>query len=132
MKLTWGLQSWTLGIVHNCSWPIVPKLRRWLLSQRCGIGVEVCGCYYVSFTCSPTSTDEISTMEVVVHEQIHDEESTKIGLKIRPSLIESCRLLEVHACWFPNWKHKVTSLVFTALLMEFSVICVIIVSFTLF
>ena len=48
--------------------------------------IRVCGCYLVRISCSPTSTDDIYTMQIVLREEVNDETSTIIGLRIGPPL----------------------------------------------
>ena len=59
--------------------------------------VKVCGCYLVCVSRSPTSANQIYTIEVVLHQQIYNEAYSKTGLKIGPPLIQVW-LQEVHVC----------------------------------
>ena len=74
---------------------------------------KVHGCYSIRSSCSPASTDQIWTTKLVLHYQIYDEAPAKIGLAIKPPLIELWLLAAVHVWWFLNRTHKVLPIVFT-------------------
>ena len=62
--------------------------------------------WYEWFPCSPTSTDSIYTIKLVLDQWIYDETYVKkIGLKIGPILIWLW-LSGMHLCWFLTWMHK--------------------------
>ena len=61
------------------------------------------------FSCPQTSTDWIYIMRLVLHQQIYDETSAKVGLKIEPPLVYLW-LLEMHVCWFLDWIQKSSQL----------------------
>ena len=83
-------------------------------SNSCANCFQGMGVNLVCFPCSPTSTDHIHTTLLVLHWQISDESSAKIGLGIGPLMIWLW-LSEVHVCWFLNWIYRPCHLSFLVL-----------------